>query len=320
VERLAACSIGERLFDRPRGTQLEVVMRKGLTATALALLTVTVAGQSPTGGPVFDVVSIKRNTTTGPGGFPGGGPPIELPNGDIRLTAVPAVVLLIRAYPTTAGSDIVGLPEWARREPYDVNATSSLSSAAPDDRAAMMRAMLADRFKLAAHVEKREQSVLALVLARKDAKLGTGLTKIDTDCVAKRAADRAAAEAATAAGNPPPPFRPTGLDAVPPPCTLVSVADRTGVTRVRGEGTMADFAMLLRQPMRAQVIDRTGLSGNYGFEMTYQMASLAVGPVDSPGTGPDVATALNELGLKLESTKIERDTLIVDHLERPSEN
>ena len=83
---------------------------------------------------------------------------------------------------------------------------------------------------------------------------------------------------------------------------------------------MADFAMLLRQPMRAQVIDRTGLSGNYGFEMTYQMASLAVGPVDSPGTGPDVATALNELGLKLESTKIERDTLIVDHLERPSEN
>ena len=45
--------------------------------------------------------------------------------------------------------------------------------------------------------------MLALVLARKDGKLGTGLRKIDTDCEAKRAADRAAAEAA---GNPLPRF------------------------------------------------------------------------------------------------------------------
>jgi len=292
-------------------------MCKGLTATALVLLAVSVAGQSPTRGPVFDVVSIKRNTTTGPGGRPVSGPPIELPNGNIRLTGVLAGFLLIRAYPTTAGSDIIGLPDWARREFYDVNATSTLSTATPDERAAMLRAMLVDRFKLVAHVEKREQSVLALVLARKDGKLGTGLRKIDTDCEAKRAADRAAAEAA---GNPLPPFRPTGPDAVPPPCMLVSVGDRAGVTRVRGEGTMDDFGGLMRLPMRAQVIDRTGLSGSYSFEMTYQMVSLSVGPDASPGTGPDVATALNELGLKLESTKIERDTLIVDHLERPSEN
>jgi len=76
----------------------------------------------------------------------------------------------------------------------------------------------------------------------------------------------------------------------------------------------------MRQTMRTPVIDRTGLSGSYSFEMTYQLVSLSVGPVASPGTGPDIATALNELGLKLESTRIERDTLIVDHLERPSEN
>jgi uncharacterized protein (TIGR03435 family) len=296
------------------------MMRKGLTTMALGLLTVTVVGQSPTAGPVFDVVSIKRNTRTGPGGLPVSSPPVELPNGGVRLTGVPAIVLLIRAYPTAAGNDIVGLPEWARSESYDVNATSTLSKATPDERAAMMRAMLADRFKLAAHLEKREQSVLALALARKDGRLGTGFTKIDTDCVAKRAADRVAAEAATAAGNPPPRVRPPGPDAAPPPCMLVSAADRAGVTRVKGEGTMADFAGLLRQPTRMLVIDRTGLSGSYSFEMTYQMVSLSGGPGASPGTGPDVATALNELGLKLESTTIERDTLIVDRLERPSED
>lgn len=155
-----------------------MMMRTGLTVAALALLTMTVAGQSPTGEPVFDVVSIRRNTTTGPGGFPVSRPPVELPNGGVRLTGVRAGNLLIRAYPTSAGSEIIGLPDWARSESYDVNATSTLSTATPDQRAAMMRAMLADRFKLVAHLEKREQSVLALVLARKDGTLGTGLTKI----------------------------------------------------------------------------------------------------------------------------------------------
>jgi uncharacterized protein (TIGR03435 family) len=67
------------------------------------------------------------------------------------------------------------------------------------------------------------------------------------------------------------------------------------------------------------VVDRTGLSGLH-VEMTFQMRFLSVRPDDVPGAGADIATALNELGLKLESTKIERDTLIVERLERPSEN
>ena len=101
---------------------------------------------------------------------------------------------------------------------------------------------------------------------------------------------------------------------------LVSMGDRAGVTRVRGEGTMADIAGMMRLPMRVPVIDRTGLSGSYRVEMTFQMPSLSGGPDAPRGDGPDVSTALNELGLKLESTTIERDTLIVERLERPSEN
>jgi uncharacterized protein (TIGR03435 family) len=294
-------------------------MRDSLAATALAVLTASVVvGQSPASKPSFDVVSIKRNVMSGPGGLPVGAPPIERPNGAMRLTGVPTITLLLRAYPTAVGGDIVGLPDWARREYYDVDATSTLSTATPEARVEMMRSMLADRFKLQAHLEMREQSVLALVLAREDGRLGAGLAKIDTDCVAKRAADRAAAEAAT--GSPQPQLRPTGPDATPPPCMLVSMGDRAGVTRVRGEGTMADLANLMRLPMRMPVIDRTGLAGSYRVEMTFQMPSLSAGPDAPPGNGPEVSTALNELGLKLESTKIERDTLIVDRLERPTEN
>ncbi len=79
------------------------MMRTGLTVAALALLAVTIVGQSPM-GPFFDVVSIRRNTTVGPGGFPVSRPPVELPNGGVRLTGVRASNLLFRAWRTAAPS------------------------------------------------------------------------------------------------------------------------------------------------------------------------------------------------------------------------
>ena len=75
------------------------------------------------------------------------------------------------------------------RERYDVQATSTLARATPADRAAMMRALLSERFNLVARVEPREQSVLALVPARANGSPGPGLKRIEMDCEAKRAAD-----------------------------------------------------------------------------------------------------------------------------------
>ena len=66
----------------------------------------------------------------------------------------------------------------------------------------MMRAMLADRFKLVAHVEKRPHDVYDLVLARSDGRLGAGLMPIEKDCAPLIAAQRAAFEA----GGPPMPI------------------------------------------------------------------------------------------------------------------
>ena len=112
----------------------------------------------------------------------------------------------------------------------------------------LMRAMLADRVKLLVHVEKREQPVYDLLVARSDGKLGSGLTPIDADCAAKAAADRAAAEAALAAGTTPPRNALPDFNAPPPPCTVRVVAlalkDRqlkpgTGGDLMEGEATMA---------------------------------------------------------------------------------
>jgi uncharacterized protein (TIGR03435 family) len=85
----------------------------------------------------------------------------------------------------------------------------------------MMRAMLADRFQLEVHFENREQPVYDLILARPDTRLGPTIRPSDVDCVARDAAERAAREAASAAGTVQPPSTPAPFDpnASPPPCT-----------------------------------------------------------------------------------------------------
>ena len=79
-------------------------------------------------------------------------------------------------------ADMVGLPDWATRDFYDVSATASLSSVTGAARLAMLRAMLADRFRLVTHFERREVPSFDLAVARGDGRLGSGLTPIDVDC------------------------------------------------------------------------------------------------------------------------------------------
>lgn len=173
-------------------------MRFGLTAFALLLAAgaSTVSTQTPSAspaqGPSYDVVSIKRNQASLTGRLENP-TVIQRPDGGFTQTRVPIGALIARAYSSGAPADMVGLPDWAMREYYDVSATSTLAKATAEDRIAMLRAMLADRVKLAAHFEKREQPMYDLVVARSDGKLGSGLTPIDEDCAAKMAADRAAA-------------------------------------------------------------------------------------------------------------------------------
>ena len=62
------------------------------------------------------------------------------------------------------------------------------------------------------------------------------------------------------------------------------------------------------------IIDKTGLTGKYDVELTWA-------PNNEPDAGPSIFTAIQEqLGLKLESSKAPVDVVVIDHLERPSEN
>ncbi len=215
--------------------------------------------------PQFDVVSIKPN----PGNF-ATGPPVERPDGGLRMTQVPAMALIARAYPPAIPNQMIGLPEWARTEYYDLAATASLPHATPEDRVAMLRAMLAERFKLIAHFEDREQPVYDLVLARKDGKLGAGLTPTDIDCAAQLAAERAAADAGTPVPRP-------RLSDRAPRCRLLVRNDR-----MEGDSTMENLARAFRMYSGRTVVDRTGLSGFYRVTMTFDARFTRRRP-SSPG-------------------------------------
>jgi uncharacterized protein (TIGR03435 family) len=78
---------------------------------------------------------------------------------------------------------------------------------------------------------------------------------------------------------------------------------------------MTEFARTLGSSDR-QVIDKTGIAGKFDFQIEYS-ASETPGPDDA---APSIFTALGQLGLKLEATKAPREFLVIDHIERPTEN
>jgi uncharacterized protein (TIGR03435 family) len=278
-------------------------------ASVGAVMAVAASGIVFAQGPTFDVVSIKPNMG---GVVPGNSaPPVFRPDGSLALKNVPVNTLIVRAYPDT---DIVGLPDWVRTERYDIATTSSLTTATVEDRITMLRAMLADRFQLKVHIEPRDQQVFDLVLARKDGKLGSGLTASDLNC-----------------DSPPVPSteRPD-MSAPPPPCTVRMVgamlrADKQGRLGdlMEGNTSMDRLADALRISAGRAVVNKTGLPGSYRIAMNYDMMGARRPPsVDPPiDPAPSVFTAVQEqLGLKLQPSKAQRNALVIDRLERPTPN
>lgn len=261
-------------------------------------------------GPRYDVVSIKRNTTNALGS--NGSVPTR-PDGGFMMLNIPAIYFLGQAF-DAAPADMIGIPEWARRDRWDISATSSLTRPTPEQRRAMVRAMLVDRMGLRYRIEKREQPVYELVTARADRALGPGLTKSTLDCDAINAERRAAADAALAAGQSP--ASPVAAD--DRRCVMNGTGDRW-----QGDATMAGLAQLFRPSAGRVIVDKTGLTGSYTVNVSFDRMAALRGPSaePQPGAAPSIFSALPEqLGLKLEPATMLRDTVIIERLERPTEN
>jgi uncharacterized protein (TIGR03435 family) len=169
-----------------------------------------------------------------------------------------------------------------------------------------MRTLLAERFKLAVHPETREMDIYALVVARQDGKLGPALKPTTQDCAAIVAAGR---------GGPPP---------GPPDSNSPVVCGMRGLPGrlVAGAMPMSLLASNLSGQVQRIVVDRTGLTGAWDFEMTYAPERPINPPpgVEFPPADPNapsLVTAIQEqLGLRLQSTKGPVEVLVVDRIEQ----
>jgi uncharacterized protein (TIGR03435 family) len=196
---------------------------------------------------------------------------------------VPVYSLITGAYNVMMEDQISGLPDWARTENFDIEAKLDPDNAEAvgklhgDDRvkenALLLRALLADRFRMKAHIEVKELPVYNLVVAKSGLKM---------------------------------------KEAVPDQ----SPGFRMGLGSIAGQSLfIGNLVGSLSHPAGRLIIDKTGLTGKYQVDLTWAWGD------DPNATGPSLFTALQEqLGLKLEPAKAPLDVVVIDHIERPSEN
>jgi uncharacterized protein (TIGR03435 family) len=255
--------------------------------------------------PAFEVASVKPNTS-------GDGRVLMMPQpgGRLSLVNVPLKLMIRNAY-RLQDFQIVGGPDWMSTARYDVVAKAGTGNPSQEELQLMLRSLLADRFKLTAHPDKREMPTYAMVLARNDRRLGTALKKSDADC----------AGPVTAPAAPSPPGQ-------MPRCGFML---GFGNLKARGS-TLAALASSLSTFAGRIVVDQTGLAGGFDVDLTWTPDNLPrpQGGGDQPVTlngtaidpnGPSLFTALQEqLGLKLESTKGLVDVMVIDRAEKPAED
>ncbi|HTM05411.1 MAG TPA: TIGR03435 family protein [Vicinamibacterales bacterium] len=267
-----------------------------MTRLTVAVTSALLLSSQPSGlaqlEPRFDVVSIKRDTSGNRALLVG-----TVPSAAFSAAGATAAFLIRYAYPADDRM-IANLPSWASSDRFVI-----LGKAAGTPTAAQVRAMVADvlarRFGLQMHFEARDEDVYALVVANPGQGPKPAFRKTALDC---RAITEASRE-----GRPVPE---TANGA--PPCGMRSSG---GVMDVGGLD-IATIASTLRSAAGRPVVDRTGLSGEYEFTLTYSASASVSG---APSDAPSIFTALEEqLGLKLEPQRAPVRHVVVDHLEPPT--
>jgi len=256
--------------------------RMRIIASAVLIAVLGVA--NAVSGPEFEVASVRlhEGVITISGG-------LDISGSRVTVPASTIADLVANAY-EIKDYQLAGVAEWMRSDRYDIVATAAGGGTpTPDQARQMLQTLLANRFHLEIHRETKEMPVYALVVGKNGPKLkenpaGSGIVK----------------------------FNRKGRDV-----ELVFT------------GTPMDSltAQLPRMPgVDRPVPDGTGLTGKYDFQLTLTDFQLSMnaeqrGIPAADSDGASVFTALqDQLGLKLESRKAPVEILVVDHVDKPSEN
>lgn len=253
------------------------------------------AGSLVLKGQEFEAASIKPSAPMNAGMIRMG---VEfLPGGRVSMGGVTVKVLIQQAY-GVRDFQIVGGPSWIGSDRYDITAKPE-GATDQDHVKLMMQALLKDRFKLQFHRETKELPTYALAVAKGGAKfLATKHAPMEDD----------------------------GADK--PKGTRMRMMGR-GKIDIQSAPVVA-LANYLGQVLGRSVIDKTELKGNYDFTLEFTPEPGGPGMIKEGGGGNtpvedsqavSVFTALqDQLGLKLEASKGPVDILMIEGVEKPSEN
>jgi uncharacterized protein (TIGR03435 family) len=269
---------------------MDRIAAKPIFGTLLALAAITVVavqidGQSPPNAvsapPAFDIASFRALARP----YPSGGGPWTVDHGRFIAQTGWVRAVIGFAYNVLPPVKVHGGPTWIDTDLYDFEAKAEDSNAGPDQIRAMMQTLLFDRFKLVVHRETREEQVYTLVVGKNGSKM------------------QEAKEG-----------RRDHID-FPGPGQIVCTECELG------GALTGQLSNILENP----VLDNTGLKGFYNFRLEFadpRWRSKDGNPLPSElASRPDIFTAVQEqLGLKLEARKGPVEILVVDHIERPSEN
>lgn len=263
--------------------------------------------------PSFEVATIKPDRGGPPpgGGFP---PPNVFRN--FNVTARDLVRVAYGLPPGSASTRVLGGPAWIDNNHYDVEGKipdavfaeiQKSQKLGREQMLLMVQSMLADRFKLVAHIETREMPIYELVVAKGGPKLALAKPAQPGD------------------DAPPPPIAP---GAMPKPADMrqgfLVIPKTSTVMELTAKGQPLD--VLAQMPffgLGSPVVNKTGLAGLYDYTLDWTPDRPGAPNLDAPveADAPSLFTALQEqLGLKLVPTKGAVEVIVIDHIELPSEN
>ena len=180
---------------------------------------------------------------------------------------------------------ITGGPGWLDTERFDVVATPNVVSPTIEQLRTMLQKLLADRFRLTFHDARKELGIYAVTGGSRPHKLSSSVG------------------------------RPEDLPRISFNYGSISATN----------ATIKDLARTLQSNVLDRpVVDNTGIAGRFDFTLTWSPDEFQYdgrGANNPAGTGPTIFTAFQEqLGLQLKSTKAQIDVMIVDRVEKPTEN
>jgi uncharacterized protein (TIGR03435 family) len=304
----------------------------------------------PTDIPKWEAVSIKPcgigSLPEGQRGQGPGGPPFRFTPDRMTLRCMDVRTLINSAYktyiddpnmPGFQGKDdvllggmlvttpVIGGSDWIDSQKYTIEAKAEHATARAVMQGPMLQVILEDRFQLKLHWETREVPVFALTVAKGGPKLH-GFQ--EGSCTTWHLPDMGDSDFH---GPPEPPRLPAGQRYCNWGGGVNGNIPGPPEVRLSAEGvTMDQLAKFwLKGKDNRKVVDRTGLKGKFDIKLEYAMdeegrqrfARATGHPLSEIPTSPSIFTALQEqLGLRLEPAKAPVEHLVIDHVERPTEN